>query len=565
MSSEDFRGYLGSSTIKRSNVPIEWTPERIEEFMKCRDDPLYFARNYVYVVNVDEGKILIDPYDYQEEIVRAVQENRRVVAELARQSGKTTAIVIFVIWYIIFHNDKVVAILANKADTAREILGRVQLAYELLPAWLQQGVVEWNKGSFELENGSKVLAGTTSSSSIRGRSINVLVVDECAHIPNFPDFYASVFPTISSGKTTKVVLISTVNGLNHFYTITSRARRGENDYKLISVPWNRVPGRDEKWRQETLAGMNYDYEKFAQEFENQYLGSSGTLIAGWKLKELVGQVPMHESEGVRQYEEPREGRLYVGVADTSRGKGMDYSALQILDVTEMPYRQVCTFHDNMSTTADFASAVNRLGKLYNNAGLLVELNDMGQAVADTLYHDFEYENMFFTESAGSKGKKVTQAYGSQGKTTEYGVTTSKTVKSVGCSMMKLLIEQNQLLINDTETIEELSRFSKKGNSYEAEEGYHDDLVMCLVLFAWLSDQQLFKEMTDINTLMQLRERTEDQMVESLTPFGFIDDGTREIDEDVLQSGDKFDKREHWEVVSEDFLGTGGGDYGDFLW
>lgn len=537
-------GYRGSHNLKKSNVAIEWTQELLQEFISCSSDPIYFAEKYMKIVSVDKGLITIPLYDYQKDIISTAKDNRFTVAECSRQSGKTTAITVLVLWYIIFHPNKTVAILANKADTAREILSRIQLAYEHLPKWLQQGVIEWNKGSFVLENGSRVLAAATSSNNIRGFSINMLIIDEAAFIDGWDEFFTSVFPTISSGESTKLVLVSTVNGLNHFYKITSLARQEKNNYKLISVPWTRVPGRDEKWREEILAGMNYDYQKFRQEFENEYLGSSGTLIAGWKLQELTSATILNEKFNIIQYEKPEKDRLYALIADVSRGKGLDYSAIQVIDISEMPYKQVLSFRDNMITPGDFAEMIYRIGKQYNNAAVLIEVNDIGQQVAETLYFDFEYDNMLFSESAGSSGKRITQGYKS--KATDRGIRTTKTVKSVGCSMLKLLIEQNQLIINDFDTINELSTFSKKHNSFQAEAGCHDDLVMCLVLFAWLTEQQFFKGMTDINTIIKLRERSEEELENELLPFGFINDG---LDDDMVQ----FEGNDRWMIVDQNLF------------
>jgi len=703
-------GYRGSHNLKKSNVAIEWTQELLQEFVSCSSDPIYFAENYMKIVNVDKGLITIPLYDYQKDIISTAKDNRFTVAECSRQSGKTTAITVLVLWYIIFHPNKTVALLANKADTAREILSRIQLAYEHLPKWLQQGVIEWNKGSFVLENGSRVLAAATSSNNIRGYAVNCvdgksvitvkdketgfinvltidelkkkiekrliaynksetkkelnrktqtgkksskerkeniskglkkhyqsnflknnyydiltedgfksfdgilttpnketinvnldgneltctpdhklkindsfieaqnlehtknenlstvydlvnvqdthhyitngitshncLIIDEAAFIDGWDEFFTSVFPTISSGESTKLVLVSTVNGLNHFYKITSLARQEKNNYKLISVPWTRVPGRDEKWKEEILAGMNYDYQKFRQEFENEYLGSSGTLIAGWKLQELTPATILNEKFNIIQYEKPEKNRLYALIADVSRGKGLDYSAIQVIDISEMPYKQVLSFRDNMITPGDFAEMIHRIGRQYNNAAVLIEVNDIGQQVAETLYFDFEYDNMLFSESAGPSGKRITQGYKS--KATDRGIRTTKTVKSVGCSMLKLLIEQNQLIINDFDTINELSTFSKKHNSFQAEPGCHDDLVMCLVLFAWLTEQQFFKGMTDINTIIKLRERSEEELENELLPFGFINDG---LDDDTIQ----FEGDDRWMIVDQNLF------------
>jgi hypothetical protein len=518
-------GYLGNQNLKKSETPVEWTPELIKEFAKCSEDPIYFAEKYIKIVHVDRGLIPIVLYDYQKEIIEAITHNRRVAVATSRQAGKTTTAVAVILHYVLFNNHKTVALLANKGDSAREILDRIQIAYEALPAWLQQGVVTWNKGSIELENGCKVIAAASSSSAIRGRSISFLFIDETSFLENWDDFFTSVYPTISSGNTTKILLTSTPNGLNHYYHICRNAQEGKNGYVYIEVKWDRVPGRDAAWKEDTLAGMNYDMEKFAQEFEVAWLGSSGTLITGSKLKTLFPETPIHQSNGLVQYFRPEKDRTYALIADVSRGKGLDHSAFSVIDITTMPYKQVCVFRDNMISAIDYASVIHNVAKLYNDAFILVEINDIGGQVSDILYMDYGYENMIFTENAGRSGKRVSGGFG---KNVDRGIRTTKSVKSVGCSIVKMLIEQNQLIVTDFNTIQELSRFSRKGVSYEAESGATDDLVMGLVLFAWLSDQSYFRDLTDINTMSALREKTEAEIEEDLLPFGFIYDG---IDDD----------------------------------
>jgi len=540
--------FRGSTNLKGPGTQIGWTSELIEEFIKCSKDPIYFGQKYMKIVSVDKGLIPIKMYEYQKELVLSVKNNRSTIAECARQSGKTTALTIIILWYIIFNEHKNVAILANKAEVAREILSRIKLAYEHLPNWLQHGIVEWNKGHILLENGCRVMATATSSSNIRGFSVNLLFIDEAAFIEDWYEFFRSVYPTISSGKTSKLVLVSTVNGLNHFHKITSQARKKKNDFNLISVSWEDVPGRDEEWKQKTLADMGFDYEAFAQEYCNEYLGSSNTLIAGSKLKSLVSGVklPNLDRAGIKLYQEYIPGHTYVLVADVARGKGLDYSAFIIIDVTEMPYKQVLVFKDNFIAPADFAEIINRFGKKYDNAAVLVEVNDIGQQVGDMLYNDFEYENLLFTNVKGSRGDRViTQGFKPN---TDKGIRTTKTVKNIGCSILKLLIEQEQLIIKDHDTIYELSTFSRKKSSYEAETGKHDDLVMCLVLFAWLSDQHYFQMITDIHTLLKLREKTAEEMKNDLMPFGFSDTGMdeRESVEHAIELYKSND--EHWFLV-----------------
>jgi len=453
-------------------------------------------------------------------------DNHRLYTNNILSHNTTTAAAV-ILHYILFEEQKTVAILANKGDAAREVLGRIQLAYEALPKWMQHGIKEWNKGSIALENGCKIYAGTTSSSAIRGKSISFLYLDEVAFIEGYDEFFASVYPTISSGETTKLLMTSTPNGLNHFWKTCKGAEEGTNGYEFVKVLWSDVPGRGEAWKQETLEALDFDTEKFAQEYEGSFLGSSGTLIDGAKLKEMMHSRPIQERENVYQYFAPVAGNTYALIVDVSRGKGLDYSTFTVIDISKMPYQQVCVFRDNMVGPVDFASTIFRVGMMYNEAAVLVEINDIGEQVSDVLQMDYGYENLLFTESAGRAGKRISSGFG---KRSDNGIRTTKSVKAVGCSIIKMLIEQNQLIICDFHTIQELSRFSKKGNSYEAESGAHDDLVMNLVLFAWLSDQAYFKDMTDINTLMKLREKTDEQIEEDLLPFGFIDMGNDEMDE-----------------------------------
>ena len=531
-------GYNGNPLLKKPRKQISWTQDQVQEWLKCAQDPIYFAEKYVQIIHVDHGLIPIELYEYQKEIINKITNNRRVSVVTSRQAGKTTTAACVILHYILFNEHKLVALLANKGDSAREILERVKLSYEGLPDWIQQGVVTWNKGSIELENGCKVIASSTSSSAIRGKSVNLLYIDEAAFVENWDSFFASVFPTISSGETTKVLFTSTPNGLNHFYktcmgAIEEQKVKGSgNGYQYVEVPWQMVPGRDEAWRQETLAAMDFDHEKFAQEFECAWLGSSGTLISGAVLKTLIGKSPLIAHDGLKVYEEKIGNHQYIIICDVSRGKGLDYSAFSVIDVTTMPYKQVATYKNNMVTPLDYSGTIFRTAKGFNDATVLVEINDVGAQVADSLFYDFEYEGIIYTENAGARGKRISGGFSKNGGS-ERGVRTSKTVKAIGCSMLKLLVEQRQLIINDYDTIHELSRFSKKGTSYEAEPGAHDDLVMGLVLFGWMSDQQYFKDLTDINTLMKLRDKTDSELENDLIPFGFMDDGMPEDFDEVI--------------------------------
>ena len=526
----DYRSYLGNVNLKRKGVTIEWTEEMVQEFIKCAKDPIYFAERYIQIVHVDHGLIPIKLYEYQKDIIKKTTDHRRTCVVTSRQAGKTTTAVCLILHYILFNDHKLVALLANKGDAAREILDRIKTAYEALPKWLQQGVIEWNKGSVEFENGSKIIAAATSSSAIRGKSVSFLYIDETAFVENWDEFFASVFPTISSGTSTKILLTSTPNGLNHFYKTCEGAKAGKNGYEFVQVMWTDVPGRDQKWYDETLAAMDFDTEKFAQEMECEFLGSSGTLIAGWKLKQLVYKEAVKEVGGIVVYEEPKTEGNYVIVVDVSRGKGLDYSAFQVIDISQMPYVQVGAYRNNMITPVDYAAAVHAAAKYFNDANILVEVNDIGEQVAGIIFEEYEYENMLLTENNGREGKRLLSGVAGFNGKADKGIRTTKSVKSIGCSMIKLLVEQNQLIINDFETIREMSTFSQKGTSYEAEPGNHDDLMMCLVLFGWLSNQRFFKELTDINTVINLKEMNEEKVFSELVPFGMIDDGQNEFED-----------------------------------
>ena len=519
--------YNGNANVKKTGVMHNFTPEQLAEYIKCKEDIIYFVRTYCKVITLDHGLQLLDLYSYQERMITSYDSKRFVINLLPRQMGKSTAVAAYLMHYVLFHSDKTVGILANKAPTAREILNRIKRMYENLPLWMQPGVKTWNKGDIELGNGSVIIASSTSSDSIRGFSMNVIFLDEFAHVDHQIEFWESTYPVISSGEESKVIITSTPNGMDLFYKIYTEAEQGTNDFYPIKVHWSEHPKRDEKWKETTL--KNIGMEQFQQEFEVEFMGSSGTLISGAVLKTLVSKSALLSRAGLSIYEEKIGNHQYVIVADVSRGKGLDYSAFHVIDVTSMPYTQVCVFKSNMVTPLDYAGIIFQTAKAYNNASVLVEINDVGAQVADSLFYDYEYEGIIYTENAGARGKRISTGFAKGGG--DRGIRTTKTVKAIGCSMLKLLIEQRQLIINDHDTIHELSRFSKKANSYEAESGSHDDLVMGLVLFSWMSDQQYFKDLTDINTLSQLREKTDEELMNDLTPFGFI--STDEENADII--------------------------------
>jgi hypothetical protein len=520
--------YLGNQNLKRSNVKHVWTPEQVQEWLKCAQDPVYFVETYVKIVNIDKGLVGFSMYDYQREIVQKSVENRFVICKMPRQCGKTTTIVGVMLWFVLFHENYSVAILAHKLSQSREILSRIQLAYEHLPKWLQQGISEWNKGNIELENGSKVLASATSSSAIRGGSFNLVYLDEFAFVDNNmqADFFASVYPTISSGETSKVLITSTPNGLNMFYKLWIDSEEGKNDYVRVDVHWSQTPGRDEKWKEATIRNTSED--QFRVEFECQFIGSSNTLISPSKLRVLRAARPIVSNEDINVFARPEELHQYVTVVDTARGVQGDYSAFIIFDVSVLPYKVVATYKNNMISPLLYPNIVFQLSRHYNNAYILVETNDIGEQVANILRYDLEYENILTTVSNGRSGQVISGGFGQQ---TKMGVRTTKQVKRIGCLNFKTQVESDKLILNDDRLLYELFRFVNIGESYEAEEG-HDDLVMCCVLFAWAMNQTYVVELTSVDLRQKIEQENENSIEENLLPFGVISRG-ESIDDTVM--------------------------------
>ena len=528
--------YLGNRRLKSAGVEVEFDEDKIAEFLKCSEDPIYFTKKYCKIVNVDKGLMNFELWPFQEEMIRKAQNNRFFIAKMPRQVGKTTTIAALLLWYALFHDNFSIAILANKERQAREILGRIQMMFEYLPKWLQQGVVEWNKGNIELENGSKILASSTSSSAIRGTSQNLVYLDEFAFVENNlqEEFFNSVYPTISSGQTSKVMITSTPNGMNMFYKIWTDAEEGRNKYVLHSVHWSDVPGRDAKWREETIA--NTSERQFSQEFECEFLGSSNTLIDPKKLRRLVFRNPKYSNDGVDIWYDPEKNKRYVIVVDTSRGVGIDYSAFIVFDVSQIPYRIVAKYRSEDISPLIYPNVIYQLAKHYNEAMVLVETNDIGQQVADIMHYDLEYDHVMVTQTKGRAGQKIGGGFGGKARP-QFGVRTTKQVKRIGCGNLKTLIESDRLLLEDYDLIFELSRFIAVKASYEAEEGFHDDLVMCCVLFAWLSNQSYFKELTEVDVRAKITAETAELLDADMTPFGFHDEG--EVQEEGFVTIDEF--------------------------
>ena len=495
--------YFGNPNLKRANTPIQFTQEQVAEYIRCKDDPVYFANNYIKIVNLDEGLTNFHPYDFQEKLINNFHNNRFNICKMPRQTGKSTTVVSYLLHYAIFNDSVNIGILANKASTARELLARLATAYENLPKWMQQGILVWNKGNIELENGSKILAASTSASAVRGMSFNILFLDEFAFVPNHiaDSFFASVYPTITSGKSTKVIIVSTPHGMNHFYRMWYDAERSRNDYVPTEVHWSEVPGRDEAWKEQTI--KNTSEQQFKIEFECEFLGSIDTLIAASKLKALVYEQPIESNGGLSVYEPVRKNHDYVVTVDVARGVGEDYSAFVVVDITEFPHRVVAKYRDNNIKPMLFPSVIFEVARSYNEAFILCEVNDVGDQVAAILQYDLEYQNLLMCSMRGRAGQVVGQGF--SGQKTQLGVKMSKTVKKVGSLNLKTLIEENKVQFCDLDIISELTTFVSKRGSFEAEDGCNDDLAMCLVIYAWLVAQDYFKELTDQDVRKRLYE------------------------------------------------------------
>jgi hypothetical protein len=529
--------YLSNPNLKRANTTIQWTEEQVLEFLKCKDDPVYFAKNYIKIVSLDDGLVPFRMYPFQERLVQRFHEHRFNICKMPRQTGKSTTCVSYLLHYAVFNDNVNIAILANKASTAKDLLGRLQLAYENLPKWMQQGILSWNKQSLELENGSKIIAASTSASAVRGGSYNIIFLDEFAFIPNniADQFFASVYPTISSGKSTKVIIVSTPHGMNHFYRMWHDAEKGKNEYIPTDVHWSEVPGRDAKWKASTIA--NTSEQQFKVEFECEFLGSVDTLINPTKLRALVYEDPLKRNKGLDVYEDPNEDSNYLITVDVARGVGSDYSAFIVFDITNFPYRTVAKYKNNEIKPMMFPAVIHELAKAYNDAWLLIEVNDIGDQVANILHYDLEYDNVMMCAMRGRAGQVVGSGF--SGKKSQLGVRMTSSVKKLGCSNLRTLVEDDKLLINDYDMISELTTFIQKGRSFEAEEGCNDDLAMCLVIFSWLVAQDYFKEMTNNDVRKRIYEEQRNQVEQDMAPFGFILDG---LDEDFYiesETGDRW--------------------------
>ena len=537
--------YKGNPNLKSAQVRQEYTQEQVTEFIKCSKNPVYFIESYVNIVSIDEGLVPFKMYPFQSQIVETFHDNRFTICKLPRQSGKSTVVLSYLIHYIIFNENVNVAVLANKASTARDLLSRLQLAYEHLPTWMQMGVMNWNKGSLELENGSKILAASTSASAVRGGSYNIIFLDEFAFIPSniAEQFFSSVYPTISSGQSSKVMIVSTPHGMNMYYKMWTDAVNKKSGFVPIEVHWSEVPGRDDEWKEETI--KNTSEQQFLQEFECSFLGSVDTLISPAKIQTIAHTDPIERSAGFDVWVRPEKDHQYCMTVDVARGGSNDYSAFVVVDITQMPYRIVAKYRNNEIKPLIFPDIIYRTAKSYNDSQILVEINDIGGQIADALHHDMAYENVIMTQMRGRLGQVVGSGFGDG--QTDLGIRTTKALKRIRCSNLKQLVEGDKLIIPDFDIVVELSTFIQKGASFEAEEGSTDDLVMCLVFFSWLTDQQFFKDLTDEDIRKRLYNEQKESIEADMAPFGFIDDGVN-YGEDVVPFVDA--DGDYWRPVED---------------
>lgn len=511
------KGYLNNPNLKQIGETIQFTQEMVIEYAKCAEDPIYYLENYAKVIVLGKGAQPFKLFPYQKRMIDAIMTSSKIIGKIGRQMGKSQIVAGYFAWYVQFGGDDTKsAILANKLAVAKEIFSRVQFIIENTPKWLQQGVKEWNKTSLTLENGSTVFCSATSPSAVRGFSLDRIFCDEFAHLSSnlAEEFIASVFPTLSSSQTSKLIIVSTPKGMNHFYRLFVEAEQGINGFTFVTAHWSENPNRDDKWYAGQLRELGK--VKTDQEVNCSFIGSSFSLIDGKKISELPMLKGNQLFPDYIEYFPPDKSKSYVITVDTSRGSDLDYSAFPVIDISTMPYKVVAVYRNNAISSLVYPEVIYRAGKRYNDAFVLIESNDLGQQVADILFYDLEYENVYM-----SVKDKVKEGGGSK---KSPGLRTTKRTKAIGCSQLKDLIENDQLEVNDPEIISELSTFIRKGASYAADEGKHDDLAMCLVMFGYLVQEPIFKDLFDFSLRDMMIKNQLKELDDILDPIGFFDRG-----------------------------------------
>lgn len=515
--------------IKPLGYKENYTEQQIEEIYKCKNDPIYFIQNYIKVISLDNSIIPFTLRDYQKKLINIVHKKRFTIAMMSRQSGKSTTVVSYLLQYALFNSNKRISLSAHNESLAQTLLSKIKTAYENLPSWLQQGVDVLNKNTFEFENGSTIVATATSAKTARGTSNNILLLDEFAFVEDHlaEEFYKSVYPSITQSKTAKIVIISTPNGMNLFYKMWMDAINKKNSYTPLKVTWKDVPTCNVPGWEETTK-KNISSIDFAQEFECNFLGSTATLISAKVLSRIPVEAPIKSSDGLDIYEDYQKNHKYVMTVDPSnfmfneRNK-QDYSAFVIIDITDPPYRVVAKYRNNEITSSIFPEYVYKVGKQYKFPFLLCE-SDSNMSVGKAL-SELEYPELLLCSTVGGRGgygQSVSHSFDS--KRTNYGLAMSEKAKREGCIKLKDLIEANVLLFKDAEILNELFTFVPKKNSWGAAKAKHDDLVMCLVIFSWLTNQEYFKELIDIDIRKYMVNKQERQMNASLQLLGYVNLG-----------------------------------------
>lgn len=514
-------GYLGNQNVKRAGVETQYTEEQMQEYLKCSENPVHFIESYCKIISLDEGLVPFDLRGYQSSLINHYNDSRFSVVLAARQSGKSITSCAFLLWFLLFKPEVTVAILANKGAIAREMISRITTMLEHVPFFLQPGVKILNKGSIEFANDSKIVAAATSSSSIRGLSVNLLYLDEFAFVDGAEEFYTATYPVITSGKDSKVIITSTANGVgNMFHKLYESAVHGNSEYKAFTINWYDVPGRDEEWKKMTIA--NTSELQFQQEYGNSFLGTGNTLINSDTLLGLRADNPLWTKDDFVVYEKPIEGHYYIATVDVSKGRGLDYSTITIFDVTEQPFRQVATYRNNMISTLLFPDLIAKYCRSYNTALVIVENNAEGAVVCNQLHYDLEYDNVFVQGTSRAD---------------DIGVTMTRKIKRIGTSTLKEMMEENKLFVRDPNTIQELMTFVNKGMSFEADKGYHDDMVMNLVVFSWFVTTDYFEYLTNYKVKELLYSSQQQDIYDDILPPGIF--GENSSNSFVDSSGDRW--------------------------
>lgn len=488
--SYDPRFYRGNPGLRSAYCKSDYTLEQIQEIKKCSEDIFYFLNNYCYITTADAEVVLFKPYKFQNKFIKTVEASRKVVLLSARQLGKTTSVAAYALWKILFTESYKILILSNDGAGAKDILDRIKTMYENIPHWLQQGVVECNKSTIELVNKSKVFCSSTTVNAGRGRAVAMVILDEFAAVSkNVADqFMVSVFPTLSSGKKTKIVILSTAKGFNHFHKIYDDATKKKNEFKPLKFDWRAVPTRDKAWEKSERLLLG---DKFEEEHECIFQGASNTLLPASSIRKIDSSItnPICEMNDLKIFEEPIQDKSYIVVVDSAEGVEEDFSVCNVIKINESSYEQVAVYRNNTIKPELYALKVVEIAKKYNNGFVFVELNSIGSLVAHIIADEQYYENMFTTKR--EKNRQMLKI----GRNSDRlpGIKTSTMVKNQGCTSIKNMIDNDTLIIRDRTCFEEFTNFVSKGSSYAAEKGYTDDIVMTFVLFGWIVLQPLFKE------------------------------------------------------------------------